>query len=108
VKVKHCAARFSIILIALALIACVLGCSAERVVQYSIRISAAIGGTVTTPGQGLFYYPRGTVVNLVATPEVGYHFLTWTGNVDTIANVAAAVTTITINNNYYIVASFVR
>ena len=99
-------AKFSIFLIALALIACVVGCIPGRVVQYSIRISATTGGTVTTPGEGLFYYPEGTAVNLVATPDPGYRFLTWTGNVDTIANVVAAVTTITINNNYYIIASF--
>jgi len=99
-------ARFGIVLIVLALIAGVLGCAPERVVQYSIRISATLGGTVTTPGQGLFYYPEGTVVDLVARPDPGYRFLTWSGNVDTVANAGAAVTTITMNNNYYIVAAF--
>jgi hypothetical protein len=101
-KRHHYLAIVSIFLIALALIAGMAGCSG----QYTIQISSGSGGTVTTPGEGTFTYDEGTVINLVATPDYGYKFANWAGNVDTIADAYAASTTITINNNYYIIASF--
>ena len=100
----HYLVKFSIFLITLALIAGMVGCTSP----YSINISSTPGGTVTTPGEGLFRYNKGTVVNLVAEPDAGYRFVSWHGNVDTIANVVAATTAITINNHYYIIASFDR
>jgi hypothetical protein len=42
----------------------------------------------------------------VATPTSGYRFAKWTGAVATIANVNAASTTITVNGNYSIRATF--
>jgi uncharacterized repeat protein (TIGR02543 family) len=41
--------------------------------------SPAAGGTVSPPSRS--YYASGAVVNLVATPEAGYAFAGWTGNV---------------------------
>jgi polyhydroxybutyrate depolymerase len=70
------------------------------------------GGSVTTPGEGSFFYDADispTVVNLVATPKsTVYEFTGWTGDVDTIDNPDAATTTITINPNtdYEIIATF--
>jgi len=101
-KRHHYLAIVSIFLIALALIAGMAGCTG----QYSIQISSTGGGSVTTPGEGLFTYDEGTVVDLVATPDFGYRFANWSGNVDTMADAYAASTTITINNNYYIIARF--
>jgi uncharacterized repeat protein (TIGR02543 family) len=75
-------------------------------VQYRLAIFATAGGLVTTPGEDSFTYDAGTVVNLVATPASGYKFAKWTGDVDTIANVNAASTNITMNGNYYICANF--
>ena len=75
-------------------------------VQYRLAIFATAGGLVTTPGEDSFTYDAGTVVNLVATPASGYKFAKWTGDVDTIANVNAASTNITMSGNYYIVANF--
>ena len=46
------------------------------------------------------------MVNLVVTPARGYKFAKWSGDVDTIANVNAASTNITMNGNYYICANF--
>jgi hypothetical protein len=75
-------------------------------VQYRLAIFSTAGGSVTTPGKDSFTYDAGTVVNLVATPAGGYKFVKWTGNVTNIANVNAASTTITMNDNYYICAHF--
>ena len=75
-------------------------------VQYSLNIIGPARGSVTTPGEGRSVYEEGTVVDLVAEPASGYEFARWTGNVDTIANVNAASTTITMNGNYYIYAHF--
>jgi hypothetical protein len=82
--------------------------TANFVRQYNLTTSSTAGGTVTTPGVGTFTYDAGTVVNLVATPNTGYRFVNWTGNVGTIANVNAASTTITMNGDYSITANFIR
>jgi Divergent InlB B-repeat domain/FG-GAP repeat len=75
--------------------------------QYDLTISSASGGDVTTPGEGNFTHDYGTVVDLVATPDSGYRFGSWSGNVSTIGNVNAASTTITITGDYSITANFV-
>ena len=80
--------------------------TAKFVAVYDINISSTTGGSVNTPGEGTFTYDEGTVVNLVATPLSGYRFINWTGNVDTIANVNFASTTITMNGHYSITANF--
>jgi hypothetical protein len=74
--------------------------------QYSLTISSTVGGSVTTPGEGTFSYDGGMAVNLVATPDSGYQFVSWTGNVHTIADVNAASITITMNDNYSVIANF--
>lgn len=76
--------------------------------EFSLAINSTAGGSVTTPGEGGFVYDEGTVVDLVATPEEGYEFLSWAGDVDTIGNVDAAETTITVDDRYSIVARFDR
>jgi len=55
----------------------------------------------------VFTHYGGAVVDLVASPDEGYQFVDWTGDVDTIADVEAAVTTITMDDNYSIAANFV-
>ena len=79
---------------------------AVRPVRYDLSTSSTAGGSVTTPGEGTFTYDEGAVVNLVATPGVGYLFVEWTGDVGTIDDVYAASTTITMNGDYSITASF--
>ena len=73
---------------------------------YDLATGSTEGGSVTTPGEGMYTYEAGKVVNLVATPDPGYGFVSWTGDVGTIANVNAAVTTITMNDDYAITANF--
>jgi Divergent InlB B-repeat domain len=102
--------RVIIFLILGALIAGVVGCSpggsAGIFGGYGISISSSIGGTVTTPGEGLFRYAQGTVVTLVAEPDRGYRFVSWVTNAGTITNIYAATTTITVNNYYFVTAMF--
>jgi uncharacterized repeat protein (TIGR02543 family) len=101
-----CVKRISIFLILVALMAGMVGCGS--VVQYTLTITSTTGGNVTTPGVGNFTYYNGRVVKLVATPGANYSFVNWTGNVDTIANVTAAATNITMSGNYSITANFAQ
>ena len=97
--------RISVLLITIALIAGMAGCGGG--VGYDLTISSTEGGEVTSPGEGTFVYSEETVVDLVAEPEEGYHFVNWTGDVDTIADVNAAATNITMNDSCSITAKFV-
>jgi len=82
--------------------------TAEFVKQYDLTTSSTAGGSVTDPGEGVYTYDEGTVVDLMATPGAGYRFDEWTGDVGTIDDVYAASTTITMNGDYSITANFVR
>jgi len=98
----HYLARVSIFLITVALIAGMVGCDD---VKYDLTIASTAGGS-TTPGEGTSTYDEGTDVNLEATPDAGYRFVKWMGDVATIANVNAASTTITMEGDYSIRANF--
>jgi len=95
--------RASIFLMIVALVIGMAGCTPSFTPQYTIKISSTTGGTVTVPGEGLFRYPAGTVVNLVAESDRGYEFGAWVSNAGTIADVYDATTTITLDKNYYFV-----
>ena len=105
--------RFISLLIVAALIAVMAGCSVIGISgggdygeSYTLTVISTAGGSVTTPGEGIFTCTEGAVVNLMAEPEPGYQFVNWTGNVGTIANANAALTTITTNDIYSIRANF--
>jgi hypothetical protein len=72
----------------------------------TLTISTTSGGSVTEPGQGTFVYEDGDVVALIAQPDEGYEFVTWTGDVDSIANINAVQTSIVMNGSYSITANF--
>ena len=74
--------------------------------QYDLSTSSTSGGNVTTPGEETYTYNASQVVDLVATADTNYHFVNWTGEVGTVANVNLANTNITMNGNYSIVANF--
>ena len=78
----------------------------EEIPEYDLTISSTAGGSVTTPGEGTFAYYEGADVELVAQADEGYQFVNWTGDMDDIANVNDATTTITINDDYSITANF--
>ena len=71
-----------------------------------LMISSTEGGSVTTPGEGELSHAACTVVDLVASPDAGYKFVNWSGDVATIADVHAASTTITMCDWYSITANF--
>jgi len=73
---------------------------------YSLTTFSTEGGSVTTPGDGIFVYAANTTVPLVAETNIGYQFLKWTGDVSTIADVNAASTNITMYDSYSITATF--
>jgi len=95
----------SVFLIAVILIAGVVGCEGEPV-QYDLVIDSTTGGVVTGPAEGTHTYDDGTVVDLVATPDCGYVFDNWTGGTGSIDDVNAAATNITMNADYSITANF--
>ncbi|GAG59642.1 unnamed protein product, partial [marine sediment metagenome] len=80
--------------------------TAEFVRQYDLTTNSTEGGSVTEPGEGVFTYDDGEIVDLVAEAEEGYQFVEWTGNVSIIADVEAASTNITMNGDYSIKAEF--
>lgn len=97
--------RIGSFLIVAALIAVMAGCSGYGE-SNTLTIISTDGGSVTTPGEGTFTCAEGAAVNLLAEPEEGYQFADWTGNVGTIANANAALTTITTSDSYSIRANF--
>jgi alpha-tubulin suppressor-like RCC1 family protein len=104
----HYGVRVSIFLIIMALVAGMVGCVQSVPVSYNLIIASTDGGSVITPGEGTSTYDEGAVVNLVATPDPGYRFVNWTGNVSTIGDVDNATTTIVMNDTYSIIGNFVR
>jgi hypothetical protein len=97
---------------------CVVICKAEHIIdgldvsveppenRRSLTVSSTLGGEVISPGEGMFLYDAGTVVQLVATADEHCHFVEWTGDVSTIGDPQAATTNITMNDSYSIAANF--
>jgi hypothetical protein len=102
-KGHHYVARIGVSLIMVAVIAGMASCVG---VQYDLTIASTTGGSVSTPGEGTSTHDEGEVVNLVAEGEEGYHFVNWSGDVDTIASINSASTTITMNGDYSVTANF--
>jgi len=73
-----------------------------------LSIFSTGGGSVTEPGEGDFPFVVGMIVDLVATADDGHQFLSWSGDVETIADLNAASTTITIQGDHSITATFVQ
>ena len=99
--------RISIFLIILALTTGMVGCGGGGV-KHHLAITSTAGGSVSTPGEGVFDHDEGEVVNLVVVADEGYIFDGWVGDVSTIADVEDATTTITMNDDYIITAKFAR
>ncbi len=110
----------------LTLSVCLIGCTAEvpEITKHTLTMSSTYGGNSTcVPGSGCtcgegtessggltvpeeYLCTEGTEVSIEATPDPGYRFIGWTGDVDTIADVNADKTTIIMNDDYSITANF--
>ncbi len=73
---------------------------------HTLEISSTSGGSLYTPEEGVHTYDAGTEVELVALTDTFYRFAGWTGDVDTVANVRSAATTVTMDADYVITANF--
>jgi len=93
--------------VVLALSMALAGCGngTPSVTEYDLTIASTTGGS-TSPAAGTHTYEEGDEVNLTATPASGYVFANWTGDVDTVADVNDATTTITMDDDYSITANF--
>ena len=67
-------------------------------VEYSLTVSAAEGGTVSTEG---WTDEEGTEVSITATANEGYRFIGWEGN-----DITSESITITLNSNQTLQALF--
>jgi len=111
-KRRQRVARVATLLAALTLLGATVACSSTGfnlpgfTPRYGLTISSTIGGTVITPGEGLFYYPQGSTVTVVAQPERGYRFVCWVGNVAAIANPQSATTTVRVDYHSFLMAKF--
>ena len=108
---RHYLAIASTFLVMLALIVGMVGCGGIQV--YELTIASSSGGSVTY-SKGLVTYSEpktssyydGTDVYLDATPDPGYQFVNWTGDVINIADRDDATTFITIKRRSSIKANF--
>jgi len=76
---------------------------------FSLRALSQGSGSVTSPGEGNFYYAEGTQVSITASPETGSHFLVWRGSAVTAGKVGdplSSTTTLTMHADYTIEAIF--
>jgi len=78
----------------------------QDIPSFDLSITSTEGGQVTEPGEGISTCWAGAEIDLVAEAEEDYQFVNWSGDVDTIANVNAASTTITMDGDYAITANF--
>jgi len=76
--------------------------------QHGLIISSTAGGSVTTPGEGTFTHDADEVVGLEVSPDAGYEFDKWTGDVSTVADVNDSTTTITMDADKSVTAMFTR
>ena len=80
--------------------------TATTAVRPQLTVNVGTGGTITAPATSPATYDYGEAATITASPNAGYHFVNWTGDVSTVANVDAASTTVTMNSNYTIAANF--
>ncbi|MFP3872497.1 MAG: InlB B-repeat-containing protein [Candidatus Aenigmatarchaeota archaeon] len=73
---------------------------------FELTVNSTEGGEVVEPGEGTFEYDHGTMVDIEAVADEGYHFVEWTGDNGTINDPTANSTTIEIMDNYTITAEF--
>jgi hypothetical protein len=75
-------------------------------VSYYILTVTVNGNGSTSPSAGQHTYAAGTVVAVTAAPAGGHRFVNWTGDVDAIAHVVGATTTVSMDADCSIMANF--
>jgi hypothetical protein len=86
-----------------------IGCgggAASETTKHNLTVSSTKGGVVSTPREETHVHDQGTVVDLVAEADEDYYFANWIGDVGTIADIEDTSTSITMNGDYLIAASF--
>ncbi len=76
---------------------------------WELAVSSSLGGSVIDPGEGLFQYSEGAVVQIEAESEANCCFVSWTGTaVDEgkVADPNSATTTATVDEDYTLQANF--
>jgi len=94
--------RVSIFLIAVVLIAGMIGCGPTL----TLTITSTNGGSVVEPGEGIFSYYAGTEIDLIAEANEGYQFVCWSGGLLGITDYKAPETTLVMENDCSISANF--
>ena len=106
VKIHRYLKGLGICLLVVVLMAAMTGCEPIPRTEYNLTIGSTDGGVVTVPGEGVFTYPEGSVVALVAVPAEGYRFVGWSGDIGAVADADMATTTVNVNEHYAFTASF--
>jgi|GEM_PF-2846671 len=75
---------------------------------FKLSVKCTKGGTISAPQQSESLFDEGTVVDLVAVPDPGYTFTGWSGDVENVADVQSASTTITLKADSAVTANFVQ
>jgi hypothetical protein len=76
--------------------------SGPPVIQYTLTINTDGGGTFA----GADAYDEGTVVSISASPDAGWEFVEWLGEISTIDARLSGSTTIEMDRDYTITANF--
>jgi RHS repeat-associated protein len=74
--------------------------------EATLTTASNVGGVILDPGEATLVYDWGETVTLAAVPDQGYMFVYWSGDVDTVSDVDAASTEITMYDDFSIVANF--
>ena len=77
----------------------------------SLTISSTEGGQVGIPGEDIYHYTPGTIVNLEANAQDEYHFMHWSGSAvdaDRVDDPNSAKTTVVVDAHYTLLANFLR
>ena len=101
---RYCAATVAIFLLVATLVVGGAACDVDD--TYELTISSTAGGSVGTPGEGSFTYDAGSLIHLVAKPDDGYRFHLWSGDIQLMATPNLPSTTIVMNGDYAITATF--
>lgn len=72
---------------------------------YTLTLAVSGNGS-TIPSVGPHTYAAGTAVSITAVPAGGYRFIGWAGALNSIANIIAATTTVTMDADCAVVANF--